>query len=57
MYATNGAALGVITRSAAAERGQEPDLFCMALLAQFEGYFPGFSKLVRDSRTTSPGPC
>jgi choline dehydrogenase-like flavoprotein len=49
MYASNGAALGVVSRSATADRtGQEPDLFCMALLAGFEGYFPGFSKRVRD---------
>ena len=49
MYASNGAALGVVRRSTAAGKpGQEPDLFCMALLARFEGYFPGFSKLVRD---------
>ncbi|RZL87867.1 MAG: GMC family oxidoreductase [Variovorax sp.] len=45
MYASNGAALGIISRS---KRTQEPDLFCMALLARFEGYFPGFSKLIRD---------
>jgi choline dehydrogenase-like flavoprotein len=49
MYASNGAALGVVQRSKAAQRpGDEPDLFCMALLARFEGYFPGFSALVRD---------
>jgi choline dehydrogenase-like flavoprotein len=51
MYASNGAALGVVSRSSAAERpGQEPDLFCMALLARFEGYFPGFSKHVREQQ-------
>lgn len=49
MYGSNGAALGVIRRSAHAPAGSgEPDLFCMALLARFEGYFPGFSKLIRD---------
>ncbi len=26
----------------------EPDIFCMALPARFEGYFPGFSSLIRD---------
>ena len=46
MYASNGAALGLVLRSAQAQR--EPDLFCMALLARFEGYFPGFSALIRD---------
>ncbi len=49
MYASNGAALGIVQRSSAADRqGQEPDLFCMALLARFEGYFPGFSNWIRD---------
>jgi choline dehydrogenase-like flavoprotein len=49
MYASNGAALGIVQRSAFAMRpGDEPDLFCMALLARFEGYFPGFSALVRE---------
>lgn len=49
MYASNGAALGVVQRSRAAPGQQEePDLFCMALLARFEGYFSGFSKWIRD---------
>jgi len=49
MYGSNGAALGVIRRSVHAAPGSgEPDLFCMALLARFEGYFPGFSKVIRD---------
>lgn len=49
MYTSNGAALGVVQRSSfATQPGREPDLFCMALLARFEGYFPGFSALVRD---------
>jgi choline dehydrogenase-like flavoprotein len=46
MYDSNGAALGLVRRSAA-ER-PEPDLFCIALLARFEGYFPGFSRLIRE---------
>jgi choline dehydrogenase len=47
MYASNGAALGLVSRSREAQQpGQEPDLFCMALLARFEGYFDGFSKLI-----------
>ncbi|HYP70656.1 MAG TPA: GMC oxidoreductase, partial [Variovorax sp.] len=45
MYGSNGAAVGVVSRSASAST-PEPDLFCMALLARFEGYFPGFSKLI-----------
>jgi choline dehydrogenase-like flavoprotein len=44
MYASNGAALALIGRSAPEPR--EPDLFFMALLARFEGYSPGFSKLI-----------
>jgi choline dehydrogenase len=44
MYASNGAALALIARSAP-ER-PEPDLFFMALLARFEGYRPGFSRLI-----------
>jgi len=43
MYSSNGAALGVIKRSVA--NRPLPDLFCMALLGKFEGYFPGYSKL------------
>ena len=46
MYGTNGAALALVRRSP--EAGQEPDIFCMALLARFEGYFPGFSKLISE---------
>jgi choline dehydrogenase len=49
MYASNGAALGVVQRSRASARAKdEPDLFCMALLARFEGYFSGFSNWIRD---------
>ncbi|SCK56117.1 Choline dehydrogenase [Variovorax sp. HW608] len=49
MYASNGAALGVVQRSRAAQqRGGPPDLFCMALLARFEGYFSGFSKWISE---------
>jgi len=42
VYATNGAVLTLFNRSTRAEL---PDLFCMALLAQFKGYFPGYSGL------------
>jgi choline dehydrogenase-like flavoprotein len=42
IYATNGAVLTMFNRS---KRAQLPDLFCMALLAQFKGYFPGYSAL------------
>ena len=45
VYTTNGAVLAVIKRSRA-ERPL-PDLFCFALLGRFDGYFPGYSTLVR----------
>jgi choline dehydrogenase-like flavoprotein len=44
MYTSNGAAMAIACRSAPAM--PEPDIFCMALLARFEGYFSGFSKLI-----------
>ena len=46
LYASNGAALALVHRSDRATA--DPDLFCMALLARFEGYRPGFSALIRD---------
>ena len=46
MYASSGAALGVIRKTDPSL--PEPDAFCMALPARFEGYFPGFSSLIRD---------
>jgi choline dehydrogenase len=42
MYVSNGAALAVSLRSA--PQRLSPDLFCMALLAKFRGYFPGYSR-------------
>jgi choline dehydrogenase-like flavoprotein len=46
VYATSGGLLAVINRS----RGSQPlpDLFLISLLARFEGYFPGYSKLISD---------
>jgi len=41
LYATNGAGLAVITRSD--RQRQVPDLFCMALLGKFSGYYPGYA--------------
>ncbi len=40
LYATNGAVLTVFTRSSGATL---PDLFCMGLVARFDGYAPGYS--------------
>lgn len=44
VYTTNGGALVVVKRSKPTQ--PLPDLFCLALLAKFEGYFPGYSRLV-----------
>ncbi|HTE14661.1 MAG TPA: GMC oxidoreductase [Burkholderiales bacterium] len=44
MYTSNGAALAIACRSRPS--APEPDIFCMALLARFEGYFSGFSKWI-----------
>ncbi|MDS9469796.1 GMC family oxidoreductase [Paracoccus sp. MBLB3053] len=41
LYATNGAGIGVIRRST--PDAPLPDLFCMALLAHFDGYYPGYA--------------
>jgi len=43
VYATNGAVLGLIARSAPTR--SLPDLVCMALLASFQGYFPTYSAM------------
>ncbi len=41
LYRTNGSVLTVFTKSSVA--GALPDLFCMALVARFDGYEPGYS--------------
>jgi choline dehydrogenase-like flavoprotein len=46
MYISNGSALAVSLRSHPERR--VPDLFCMALLAKFRGYFPGYSRDIVD---------
>jgi choline dehydrogenase-like flavoprotein len=48
MYISNGAAAAGITRSA--PHKPEPDLFVMALLTRFYGYFPGYSDVIHQSR-------
>ncbi len=48
MYVTNGAAIAFSLRSKAAR--DNPDLFVMALLTRFSGYFPGYSDVIRASR-------
>src|SRR5262249_43991393 len=42
LYASNGAALAFVRRSASSL--PEPDIFCMALPTLFEGYFRNFSR-------------
>jgi choline dehydrogenase len=46
MYASNGAGLTIATRSDTAKA--LPDLFFMALLAPFKGYFPGYSRAIAE---------
>lgn len=45
LYAANGVALAFVRRSQ--PDVPEPDIFCMALPARFEGYFRNFSALLR----------
>lgn len=40
-YTTNGAVLAMFKRSS--ENREVPDLFCVAFLGRFEGYYPGYS--------------
>ena len=46
IYTTNGVPLCVIARSTGSQ--PSPDLFCYALLADFRGYKPGYSAVVRE---------
>jgi len=48
LYATNGAAIALIRRSSVAQG--PPDLFCMALLGRFSGYYPGYAADLARSR-------
>jgi choline dehydrogenase-like flavoprotein len=48
MYVSNGAAVAFALRSS--PRQADPDLFVMALLTRFAGYFPGYSDKIRNSR-------
>jgi choline dehydrogenase len=45
LYASNGAAIAFVYRSAASL--PEPDVFCMALPTRFEGYFQDFSRYLQ----------
>ena len=46
MYVSNGSAIAMVHRSG--RQQPVPDLFCMALLARFYGYFPGYSREITD---------
>jgi choline dehydrogenase-like flavoprotein len=48
IYATNGNVLAVFKKSSVSEG--PPDLFCMALLANFQGYRPCYSKVFATDR-------
>lgn len=48
VYATNGGMFAILKTSR--QDRVLPDLFCMSLLARFEGYFPGYSKLISGHR-------
>jgi choline dehydrogenase-like flavoprotein len=48
MYGSNGGALAIIRRSR--PDLPLPDLFLMAMLASFHGYFPGYSRLIAEHR-------
>jgi len=47
VYATNGSVLSVFRKSPAA--AGPPDLFCMALLTKFQGYYPGYSRAIAEN--------
>jgi choline dehydrogenase-like flavoprotein len=47
MYISNGAAVSIARRSGA--HVPVPDLFCMALVGYFKGYFPTYSRLIVDN--------
>jgi choline dehydrogenase-like flavoprotein len=47
MYISNGAAIAFALRSS--PRQANPDLFVMALLTRFSGYFSGYSDIIRNS--------
>ncbi len=48
VYATNGGMFAVLKKSRPEQ--SLPDLFCLSLLTRFEGYFPGYSKLISENR-------
>jgi choline dehydrogenase-like flavoprotein len=50
MYISNGAALAMKRNSPAVAAEDDADLFIMALLGAFQGYYPGYSKALREQK-------
>ena len=48
IYTTNGGILSIMARSSPA--APQPDLFLYAVIGRFEGYFPGYSRMVATHR-------
>jgi choline dehydrogenase len=48
LYTTNGAAMAFKFRSREAKAN--PDLVALGFLTRFDGYYPGYSKVIRESR-------
>jgi choline dehydrogenase len=48
VYITNGAAVAIARRSF--RNRPVPDIFCMALVERFAGYFPGYSKVFAETK-------
>ena len=52
VYTTNGGLLAVVIQS---KQERIPDLFCAALVGNFRGYFPGYSKLIAERQNYLSG--
>lgn len=50
MYISNGAALAMKRNVPGREADAEADLFIMALLGSFQGYYPGYSQALREQK-------
>jgi choline dehydrogenase-like flavoprotein len=45
VYATNGSVLALVKQS---KQDRIPDLFCAGMVGNFQGYFPGYAKLIAE---------
>ena len=45
VYTTNGSVLALVKQS---KQDRIPDLFCAGMVGNFQGYFPGYSKLIAE---------